>query len=204
MNDESQHEEFTRIIQPYFKMVTPKYRICVELGCHGKENSNTWNLVQEEQWHTLWVDGSRRAIEQCMLDRGGAKISVFQAVLVPSSKANQPVKIWQSPIIGHDSTVQGWKDEEQEDYEEVLGVPLYSVFERYQIPLDFDFLSVDLEGVDALVCMDMVLYTEYRPQSILIENQGNLSGLFFSAMKNAGYFLVARNDVNDFWVREPR
>lgn len=205
-HDVSQHGEYEKFIKPYFQIVPPRHKIAVELGCHGKENSNTWNLVMDDDWTTLWVDGSNRAIEQCHKDRVATEkpkqIQIVHAVLVAQHRTHEMVTMHEFPTIGHDSLASEWKGKKPQASYKVQPKSVRDVFDLADLPKDFDFLSVDLEGSDAMIIMDMFHRTTYRPQMILLEDQGLLPRPVRTMLHDENYFILARNEVNTCWVKE--
>lgn len=102
------------------------------------------------------------------------------------------------------------------------------LFEQYEVPLNFDFLSLDIDSIDYHV-LKKLLDSGYKPRAMVTEynasygpvlpvvvrypvDPGKLWGDYYGAslaafyylLKHHGYRLVycERNGVNAFWVRE--
>jgi len=207
MEDYSQHGEFERLIRPYYTAIGVEQGSAVELGVHGEENSNTLNLVVEEEWKALWIDASERAIKLCHEDlethKVSHRVSVIHGAVVPKGQYQDQdtVPVFIHDVIGHDSLLDGYGSSEQVTVEQALRYDLCHLLEGMTTGADFDFLSVDLEGSDEAVLLDFLTRSTFRPKGIMIE-RSSLGASFPFEMNRFGYFRFAANKVNEFWVRE--
>jgi hypothetical protein len=93
---------------------------------------------------------------------------------------------------------------------------LDSIFERYSLPSDFDFLSIDIDGLDFHVWRSLV---SFKPMVVCIEfnpvipndvlfvqdpdfaiNQGSSLLAIVDLARDKGYELVATTRINAFFV----
>jgi hypothetical protein len=83
---------------------------------------------------------------------------------------------------------------------------LNSIFHEHNVPKEFEFLSIDVEGHDFEVLTSVNL-EEYHPRLIVIEMRKfifeNLqSNRICSHLENNGYKLIAFYNINGFFLRK--
>jgi FkbM family methyltransferase len=165
----------------FFKEHPAKYKFLVDVGAFTTDGSNTLNLL-ELGWSGLLIEPM--------------PIEKYYRPLVEALKGNDKVKFCNLAISDFCGTAEGFEyyDGEgalaghssmmNETYDTgaqkmVVRIPkkkflltvstLPKVLEDYNVPLDFDVLSVDAEGMDFRILKHLFLKSSYRPKIIVVE-----------------------------------
>lgn len=130
------------VIEKIFEVIGAKNKWCVEFGAgDGKQNSNTWNLINNKEWRAVLIEANRSEFEKLGKRYSGAEnVFAFNA-LVESSGRNS----------------------------------LDAILSRTEIPRDFDFLSIDIDGYDYWVWNSV---KKYSPRVVIIEFNRSISADF--------------------------
>jgi FkbM family methyltransferase len=156
-----------RFIERYFR---PGYKgIYVDVGCnHPISFSNTWKLYLKG-WSGVSIDANPEVIGSYCKVRP-RDIAIARVI----SCNEKPVDFYFS---NHSNLVSGigeksngnWPRTRQNSHVvKVTPVRLFNVLKEFQIPFNFDLLSIDTEGseLDVLESLNLTLY---RPKLILVE-----------------------------------
>lgn len=173
------------IIEALFSIIKPKNKYCVEFGAwDGKYFSNTWNLVTNQQWHGLFIEGNADKYKELTKTYAGNDNTTCLNRFVELS--------------GQDS--------------------LDALLKEAGAPLDLDFLSIDVDGMDYFIWESLI---HYRPRVLVIEfnpsvpndiafvqaksnaiNQGCSLLSLIHLGKTKGYELVCCTGWNAFFVEK--
>ena len=173
------------ITEKIFEIAGNSNRYCVEFGAwDGKHHSNTWNLLKNNGWSGLLIEGNPErfsALEAEYADHAGATL--------------------------------------RNTFVDVEGArSLDAILAEAGAPQDFDFLSIDIDGVDWYIWESLA---EFAPRVVVVEfnptvpndvffvqdndpsiNQGASLLAFVELGKSKGYELVATTEWNAFFVKK--
>lgn len=162
----SQHGEYEIIVE-LFKEIGMTNKYLVDVGALGKFLSNTWDLLSQGGWKGLLIDAdlSRRDIIRHEFE--GMDVEV---VGVGVSDFVGEMDFYLHNIIGHNSFVKGWYASTETGASiKVMVRPLADILTEKSVPFDFDFLSIDTEGMDERIIKKLFSSSEYRPRVIVTE-----------------------------------
>jgi FkbM family methyltransferase len=177
----------------------------VDVGCnHPIRFSNTFNFYQKG-WKGLTIDANPKFIE---LQRKIRPKDISISCAVSNSEREVVFTNFSDPLYSSISPefVEKYKDIGPIISEVHLKTrTLDSVLIEHNIPNEFDFLSIDVEGHDFEVLSSITLI-KYRPKLIIIEMRElpeNLrSNPIYPHLERNGYKLVAYYPLNGFFMRE--
>lgn len=198
MQDKSQFGE-ALVIDSFFKRNPPKHKTLVDVGAYGAEMSNTWNLVMEQGWNGILIDGNPVRLEKIESDFHTLSVKV---VIAAVGDERGVVRHYRHMVDPHDSLLSDWKPQTQHHSIYVAVVTLTEILDACGVPEDFDFLSVDVEGMDKRVLKRFFEDGKYHPTLIVYEESDSSGDNIF--FKNAGYELMetSSNGPNRFYVRK--
>ena len=185
----------------------------VELGANdGVRQSNTWKLQQAFAWTGLLIEPSPIRYRECVLNRSFARTpQVRCAACVPFGFAQPFVEMEDADLMSvakgldvDDGAARihadvGSQFLEDPRFRYVYGSPartLTSLLDEVQAPLDFDLLSLDVEG-NELAVLKGLDFTRYRPRWILVEVRGAEVG---QHLQGLGYTQQATLSQNDSYA----
>jgi FkbM family methyltransferase len=181
----SQHGE-AEFVDSFFAGKPPKHRFFVDVGAFGRGLSNTWSLAKEKGWKGVLVEANPERIPELRREFEGADV-----VVVAGAAGGD----WDVSCL-HLHTVQYHNSLRKDWYENtrtgksvfVVVAPLASMLVSCGAPVDFDFLSVDTEGMDETVMRGLFGDGMYRPALVATESTSyaDADGFF----KGNGYDLV--------------
>lgn len=182
----SQHGD-QEIIFAFFITHPPKNHIAVDVGAFGRDMSNTFALL-ELGWKGLLIEANPDRCKVIEKEFAGLDVTIVNAG-VGSSKKRMPLHLHSE--LGHDSLLPDWYPQDKTDGKVVIDVyPLETLLREHAIPVDFDLLSIDTEGMDDKIIRKLFTGSDFRPRLIVTEctSYGDPIGLF----KRFGYTLLAR------------
>ncbi len=159
------------IIQSYF----PKGKrngSYVDVGCHHpRRGSNTYGLYKKG-WSGILID-----LEECKVKANQLVRRRDQVILAAVSDREEWLDIYSDKNYSTNTTI---KRQSEQDGKSSIGriktKTLTRILEENYFPVQFELLSIDVEGVDFEVLKGLDLKA-YRPEIICIENWKALSGL---------------------------
>jgi FkbM family methyltransferase len=163
--DHSQFGEFPL----FLKLARPKrHGVVVEVGALGKEGSNSYDLLSQLEWRGVLVEANPNSWEK--IEREFARLNF--------SLARCAVSDVEGMVVFHLGVVDGVSSLIREMAEawgpskgsvEVQARRLGDILDEQKVPLNFDLLSLDIEGMDLPVLNDLIAKTKYRPRWIFLE-----------------------------------
>jgi hypothetical protein len=161
------------VIAKALETLPSRNRWCVEFGAwDGKHLSNTFNLVENENYNVVLIEGDRAKYQGLRNEYPHRERVIFVGQFV------------------------GWEDNDNLD----------TILEKTQTPLDFDLLSIDVDGNDYHIWKAA---KKFKPKLVLIEfnptssnrlqfvqpaapscNQGSSSAALVQLGKSKGYELI--------------
>jgi hypothetical protein len=121
------------VIAKALEMLPSRNRWCVEFGAwDGKHLSNTFNLVENENYRVVLVEGDKAKYQRLRNEYPFRERAIFIGQFV------------------------GWEESDNLD----------TILEKTPTPLDFDLLSIDVDGNDYHIWKAVQIF---RPKLVLIE-----------------------------------
>lgn len=181
------------IVEKIFEIIGTSNRHCLEIGAYdGKVLSNTWNLIVNEGWSGILIEGRTMLFEQ-LERRFSAQNSEIEGRFAGKVK------------LLHEYA--GFEEHSSLD----------ALLARGGAPRDIDFVSIDIDSNDWYLWEGL---TQYRPRVVMIEfnatvpndvyfvqerdfnvNQGCSLLALIDLGKRKGYELVATSTANAFFVQ---
>ena len=209
--DFSHSGEYSEVIAPLFKALGVKKGFLVDVGAFGSRHSNTWNLILRG-WRGIYIDADQWAYEECVIAsrQSLGRVKPVKALVVPCDMVRKKVRFYRHGKGMH-SVISDWINPEEKHQgrglpEMLQGETLQGLLKRHKVPYHFDFLDVDIEGLDGPVVMDL-MQSKYRPRVIMWETD-RATDKHRLALGHAGYIFLTRagprGGANEFWVRSGR
>ncbi|HEY3658138.1 MAG TPA: FkbM family methyltransferase [Steroidobacteraceae bacterium] len=171
------------VIAKALEMLPARDRWCVEFGAwDGKHLSNTFNLVENESYNVVLVEGDKSKYQRLRTEYPYGERAIFVGQFV------------------------GWEENDNLD----------TILEKTQIPLDFDLLSIDVDGNDYHIWNAV---QKFKPKLVLVEfnptssnrfdfvqppdpncNQSNSPAALIRLAKSKGYELICVIGANLLFV----
>lgn len=167
----------------------------VDVGAnHPTIESQTWHLEQLG-WSGLLLEPIPSYCELLKKERNG---TVVQYGCSSPENHNQVLKLI---VAGGHSTLNAnpiaMGDNSQETIE-VTCKTLDSILEENNVPIGFDFISIDIEGHEMEMFKGFAL-TKWKPKFILLEDHV-INHYKHNYMKSNGYQLILRTGLNSWYV----
>jgi hypothetical protein len=171
------------VIAKALETLPSRDRWCVEFGAwDGKYLSNTFNLVENENYNVVLVEGDKAKYQQLRNEYPYRERAIFVGQFV------------------------GWEENDNLD----------TILEKTPIPLDFDLLSIDVDGNDYHIWKAV---QKFKPKLVLVEfnptssnrfdfvqppdpncNQSNSPAALTRLAKSKGYELICVIGANLLFV----
>lgn len=182
------------IIEKIFALVRPANKCCVEIGAFdGKLLSNTWNLIINQGWHGVLIEG-RNMLYQRLVERFSSRNPEVEGRF-----SDKVTLIHQYAAFEGASSLDG-------------------MLAQTNVPRDLDFISIDIDSNDWHLWDSMKVY---QPRAVMIEFNATIpndvyfvqardfnvaQGCSLLALidlgKRKGYELIATTTANAFFVRK--
>jgi len=163
--DHSQFSEFPL----FLKLARPRRQgIIVDVGALGKDGSNSYDLLSQLEWRGVLVEANPNLWEEIKREFAGLN---FHLVRCAVSDTEGMVELHLGVADGVSSlmreTAEAWGPSRGKV--EVEARRLGAILVEQKVPLTFDLLSLDIEGMDMPVLNDLIANTNYRPRWIFLE-----------------------------------
>jgi FkbM family methyltransferase len=153
----------------------------VEAGANdGFTQSNTYYFERLRGWRGVLIEPVPGLVAKCRAIR--SRSNIFEAALVPFDYPQASIVMDYSDLTS--SVVGAFGDEARRSLHQAHGLKIQHLDKSYQLevptrtltsilqeagaPYDFDLLSLDVEGYEAMVLRGLD-FTVYRPRYLLIE-----------------------------------
>lgn len=165
-NEQSQFGEVGRLIRQIVNTAATQ-KIVVDVGANGRERSNSYDLLRFFGWHGLLIEANPQ--RNPIIEEGFAGLDYHLINCAVSDYTGEAAF-----HLGINDDVSSLREETAVGWGPVRGVtsvivrPLSSILSEYNIPLDFDLLSIDAEGEDIRI-LNETIEKGYRPCWIILE-----------------------------------
>lgn len=197
--DHSQYREFTMLLRQYVA-ASQRHGIVVDVGARGRDRSNSYDLLYNFNWRGLLVEANPALQEDIKREFAETDFTLLN-LAVGTQEGFLPFYIGAnddvSSLIHHNAA--GWGRLRGEVQVEVKRLAL--ILEQHSIPIDFDLLSLDIEGLDVPVLNDLIDNSAYRPLTVIIEASDGyktkaLADVGASLAVQSAYAITGQTDAN--------
>ena len=202
--DHTQNGEFKYILE-FLMAQGHTNQVIVDVGARGRERSNSYDLMRHFGWRGLLIEanpllhaairdafaGTRFELENAAVSDYEGSADFFFGINDDVSSLNQTATAGWGEVRGKTS---------------VSVHRLATLLDKHRIPVDFDILSLDIEGEDVRALNMLVAESNYRPRLIVIEigdrpDMTDLTALGFSSGVREHYSYFAHCGPNLFLKR---
>ena len=169
------------------------HHIVVDVGARGKRGSNSYDLLRQCDWRGLLIEANPALIEGLHQDFGACNVTIVNCAV--SNYSGGGVL-----HIGVNDDVSALQEQNTTGWGPIRGqVPvivrrLSEILEEHAIPLNFDVLSLDIEGEDIPVFNDLIK-SGYHPRWVIIEmSERQLDQ--FTPLVTHHYNVIGRTEPN--------
>ena len=167
VNDHSQFGELSLLLRGIVNAAAA-HRIVVDVGARGRERSNSYDLLHDFGWKGLLVEANRDLIPAIGSEFAGLDMTLVNVAASDyNGTACFAIGVNDDVSSLNAASAQNWGD--IRGYVEVEVRLLGELLNEHAVPVDFDLLSLDIEGEDAKVLNHLIANTLYRPHWIIIE-----------------------------------
>ena len=172
-NDHSQHGEFFEILKLITDQGAPTKTV-VDVGANGKERSNSYDLLKQFAWKGLLIEANPLLVDQINKDFQGLNYTLVNCAVSDVQGTGEL-------SLGINSDISSLSPENTANWGPLSGsIPvtirrLPDILTEQNIPIDFDVLSIDIEGYDARVLNDLIANSSYRPKIVIMEGSLNFT-----------------------------
>lgn len=192
IDDTSQHGD-QEIIFQYFIDHPPKYKQLVDVGAYGKEMSNSFGLLQAG-WKGYLIEAHPNRCKFIKKDFAGLDCFILN-MGVGTAPGKMPLFLHTVPA--HNSFLPDWYPDTLSGGKRLVNVlPLEMILDQAGVPVDFDFLTIDTEGLDFKIMEHFFTTSKYRPSLIITECTSYPAAEDF--FRSYGYKLLAFTGEQNF------
>ena len=167
-NDVSEHGELWQLVRLWVNEQA-ECGIVVDVGARGRERSNSFDLMKHFGWRGLLVEPNQalhhdidRDFAECDMQLVSCAVSDYNGRAEFTLGVNDDVSSLSPSASNSWGAARGTLDVEVRRLAEIL--------DEFEIPLEFDLLSLDIEGEDYKVLNDLIANSAYRPNWIVMES----------------------------------
>jgi FkbM family methyltransferase len=166
VEDTSQHGD-QKIIFDYFLAHPPVNKYLVDVGAYGKEMSNSYALLQAG-WKGLLIEPHPLRCKIIKQEFAGLD---YELIRTGVNDHVGKLPFYLHKVYGHNSFVKDWYPETLTGGKKIIKVlPLEMILDKSGVPIDFDFLTMDTEGLDYKIIKHLFEASKYRPKLIVTES----------------------------------
>lgn len=202
-----------------YKLNKKKYGTFVEFGAtDGKTYSNTYRLEKEYEWNGFLSEPNKdfnrylKINRKCTISNDLIYSKTGEIVdfsIFGESSPKEIIDKFESALLsGISKNLQKDKSSKYRGNQKLISLKTISLndyFEKYNIPKDLDYLSIDTEGSEYEIIKNFDL-SVFRPKIITIEhNQNKNKNNIFNYLTSHNYKLDYEDiSDNDFWFYDAR
>ncbi len=180
-NDVSQFGEVELLIKHMINQAAT-HHIVVDVGARGKRGSNSYDLLRHCDWRGLLIEANPALIDGLHGDFGACDVTIVNCA-VSNYTGDGVLHIGVNDDVSalQEQNTTGWGPTRGQIAVRVRR--LGEILKEHAIPLDFDVLSLDIEGEDVPVFNDLI-ELGYRPRWVIIEMSEQQRGLFTQLVRD--------------------
>jgi FkbM family methyltransferase len=199
INEVSQFGEVELLIRRWTNEAA-RHRIVVDAGANGRARSNSYDLLARFGWRGLLIEANPNLIGTIRSEFADLNMSLINCAVSDYTGSA-------TLHLGVNDDVSSLEAELSKGWGELRGSVtvavrrLGDILNEHAIPIDFDLLSLDIEGHDIRVLNDIVDHHGFRPRWVIVEASydfatKSLFDLAFSAAVRADYEIVDQTRAN--------
>jgi len=169
VQDFSREGEYS-ILKEFFEKEPPTHKVLVGVGAKGKQFSNSYNFLLDG-WRGILIEPLEESFLQLQKDVKGLDATL---VNVAVSYRGGETNFYITHPLGRSSLVKGRNKKVKVVKVQIR--TLKSILDENNVPKDFDFLTIDTEGMDRIIIRDLMNNSDYRPTWIIYEPKLLASG----------------------------
>ena len=174
INEMSQFGEVQALIGLWAQDL-PGQKVVVDAGARGKARSNSYDFMRNFGWRGILIEANRALHPEIERDFDGTKLVLVDcAVSDFDGEARFSIGINNDVSSLSRANAAAWGEPLGETRVAVRRLP--NILAEQEVPLDFIFLSLDLEGEDVKVLNDLVVNSDYRPNWVAFEGSASTLG----------------------------
>jgi FkbM family methyltransferase len=170
--------------------------IYVDVGCHNPRRGSNTFLLYKKGWKGLLIDLEYEKILACKLARPRDK-----SILAAVSDIKELVYIYSQKSFSTNTTISPESISDASSYKKIGQIEtktLNEILKENQMPKNFSFLNIDVEGVDFKV-LKSLNFDEYQPAIICIENWESRGGIDKIIASETHQYLVQKRYELSAW-----
>lgn len=167
INSNAQYGEVALLLREWADSAVTS-RVVVDVGARGRERSNSWDLMRHFGWRGLLVEANplllpciRQEFEGLDYTLVGVAVSDYAGTAELTIGSNDDVSSLDPAAAGSWGATRGTVRVE------VCRLP--DLLAEHGVNTRFGLLSLDIEGEDVKVLVDLITRSDYRPDYIIIE-----------------------------------
>lgn len=198
------------IIEEYFKSLNLDNPRLLDLGANdGITLSNSYKLLQNGKWHGVLVEPSHEAYRRLQENLHGLSVNLLNVAVGEIDGVTDFMESGVHFSNGTDvalvSTINEadynkWKHTTSWKKYQVTVVTMKTLFEKIGHN-KFDFISMDIEGMDLQVLKQMDL-SQMEVKCICVEHNGKDIDLYVNYCKKHGLIEISRNAENIIFIKK--
>jgi FkbM family methyltransferase len=167
INAHDQFGEITLLLQEW-ALQSVAEPLVVDIGARGRDRSNSYDLMKHFGWRGLLVEANPALLSNIRAEFDGLScVLVGTAVSDYNGSAEFTIGLNDDVSSLDPAAASSWGDTRGTVSVEVRRLP--ELLAEHGIPHEFGLLSLDIEGEDVKVLVDLIAGSEYRPNYIIIE-----------------------------------
>ena len=175
------------IIFKFFTDNPPRNQCLVDIGAHGKNSSNSFGLLTCG-WKGLLIEANPELARKCKQDFAGLNVKILN---IGAGDVTARLHLNLNRVVGSSSFLPDWDPKQHTGKKVLINIePVDKLLKENGVPADFDFLSVDTEGMDERIMKKLFEDSAYRPRLVITEctSYANANKLFY----DYGYTFMAK------------
>ena len=169
-NDVSEYGEVWQLLQLWVNEQA-SCGIVVDVGARGRDRSNSFDLMKHFGWRGLLIEANAHLHHAIDRDFAGCDMRLVSCAISDFNGRSEFTLGVNDDVSSLSAFASGtWG--ESRGVVEVEVRRLQDVLDEFEIPIDFDLLSLDIEGEDFKVLNDLIANSPYRPNWIVMESAG--------------------------------
>jgi len=179
------------MLDTLFRIFPPQNKMLVDVGACGKELSNSWDLLAKG-WKGLLIDADPERIPIIKSDFAGLNATIIHSGV---SDKMEELDFHIHNVMGHSSFLADWyTPTDTGNTIKIQCRTLLDILVEHKTPLNFDLLTIDIEGMDYKVLSALFKYSNYRPNIIIAECTSFSNPYVFFQQYGYGYFTKTGNE----------
>ena len=186
-----------KILLDYFSSHTPTHNIIVDVGAYSSFISNSMGLLSCG-WKGLLIEPTPTQIPILERDFFGKNVKIIN---VGVSDKEDEMDFYIHSVPSHNSFLpESFCTTKTDEVIKVKVRLLQDILKENSIPIDFDVLSIDAEGMDEKIMASFLNGSDYRPKIIICEKAKEFLDFMSCGYQDSwGYRIFTNTEANMFF-----